>query len=198
VLTVAAFLAGLIGVQFPPTFGGLSGIRNCDQLGKEKGPDIMISSRLIAFVLVGVTAYATALAFAKENTGIVVASRGTVTAEASGQERALTQGDEIFISDQIVTGEKSFAVLQFVDGAKVTVRPNSAMVIEDYVYNGNDADAATLSLVSGGLRVITGAMAKTHPDNYKVKTPVALMGVRGTEFSVQLCGDQICEQEVVE
>ena len=76
-----------------------------------------------------------------------------------------------------MTGPKSFTVLQFLDGAKVTVKPNSEIVIEDYVYNGNADDRATLSLVSGGLRVITGAMAKNNPENYKVKTPVALMGV---------------------
>ena len=54
---------------------------------------------------------------------------------------------------------------------------------------------ATLNLVSGGLRVITGAMAKSNPENYKVRTPVALMGVRGTEFSVFLCGDALCDED---
>jgi hypothetical protein len=117
---------------------------------------------------------------------------GDVTAEIGGELRILKQGDDIFVTDEITTGDKSFAVLQFVDGAKVTVRPNSAIIIEDYVYNGTDEDVATLSLVSGGLRVITGAMAKSNPENYKVRTPVALMGVRGTEFAVMLCGDQLC------
>jgi hypothetical protein len=125
---------------------------------------------------------------------MVVASRGTVTAEIGGDIRTLHQGDKIFISEEIVTGDKSFAVLQFVDGAKVTVRPNSAVLIEDYAYNGTDDDTATLNLVSGGLRVITGAMAKSNPENYRVRTPVALMGVRGTEFAVMLCGDQICAE----
>jgi hypothetical protein len=125
---------------------------------------------------------------------MVVASRGTVTAEIAGDIRTLHQGDKIFISEEIVTGDKSFAVLQFVDGAKVTVRPNSAVLIEDYAYNGTDDDTATLNLVSGGLRVITGAMAKSNPENYRVRTPVALMGVRGTEFAVMLCGDQICAE----
>jgi hypothetical protein len=41
-------------------------------------------------------------------------------------------------------------------------------------------------------------MAKTHPENYKVRTPVALMGVRGTEFSIQLCGDQLCAEDQME
>jgi len=154
-----------------------------------------LHSKIMTGLVLGSSLFASSFAMTAENTGIVVASRGTVTAEIGGQLRSLTQGDEIFVSDQIVTGDRSFAVLQFVDGAKVTVRPNSAIVIEDYVYNGNDQDVATLSLLAGGLRVITGAMAKSNPENYKVRTPVALMGVRGTEFSVMLCGDQVCTED---
>jgi len=94
-----------------------------------------------------------------------------------------------------MTSNRSFAVLQFTDGAKVTVRPDSTMIIEQYLYAGNDSDEATLNLVEGGLRVITGAMAKSNPENYKVRTPVALMGVRGTEFSIMLCGDEVCAED---
>ena len=153
---------------------------------------LKMHSKALTGLVLGFSIFASSFAMTADNTGMVVASRGTVTAEVGGEQRILKQGDDIFVNDQIITGNKSFAVLQFVDGAKVTVRPNSAMLIEDYVYNGTDQDSATLSLVSGGLRVITGAMAKTNPENYKVRTPVALMGVRGTEFAVMLCGDQIC------
>jgi hypothetical protein len=132
-----------------------------------------------------------------DSSATVVVSRGMVSAASSGDERVLGQGDAVFVSDTVTTGDKSFAVLQFIDGAKVTVRPNTTMLIEEYAYTGSDQDAASLSLVEGGLRVITGAMAKNHPDNYKVKTPVALMGVRGTEFAVMYCGDKACDEAEV-
>jgi len=155
-------------------------------------------SRVFIILIASMAGFATQ-AFASEAKGLVVASRGTVIATtAAGESRELKQGNEVFVEDEIMTGPKSFAVVQFLDGAKVTIKPNSEIVIEDYVYNGNSDDRATLSLVSGGLRVITGAMAKSNPENYKVKTPVALMGVRGTEFAIQLCGDEVCEQEIIE
>lgn len=157
-------------------------------------------SRTVLVMMVGFAGLVSE-AVAAEATGLVVASRGTVIATApDGESRELKQGDEIFVTDEILTAPKSFAVLQFLDGAKVTVKPDSEIVIEDYVYNGNAGDKATLNLVSGGLRVITGAMAKNNPENYKVKTPVALMGVRGTEFAIQLCGDNVCDNgvEVIE
>jgi hypothetical protein len=136
---------------------------------------------------------------AADSTAIMVASRGDVVATTAGEDRELTQGDSIFEEDQVSTGPKSFAVLQFVDGAKVTIRPNSILVIKEYVFNGGDEDAATLSLVEGGLRVITGAVAKAEPDKFKLETPVALMGVRGTEFAVVLCDDgTVCQEDGLE
>ena len=148
-------------------------------------------------ILAGIILVSPLTAIGLDSSATVVVSRGVVNAVSSDEERVLGQGDAVFVSDTVTTGDKSFAVLQFIDGAKVTVRPNSSMLVEEYVYTGSDKDAAVLSLVEGGLRVITGAMAKSHPDNYKVKTPVALMGVRGTEFSVMLCGDAICDADEV-
>ncbi len=132
---------------------------------------------------------------AAEGIATLVASRGEVTATSTDVERSLTQGDSVYVEDRVTTGDKSFAMLQFIDGAIVTVRPNSEVIIEQYVFNGEDEDAATLNLMEGGLRIITGAITKSQPESYKVKTPVALMGVRGTEFAIMLCNGQICDQE---
>jgi hypothetical protein len=167
-------------------------------LGKEKGlVNMKTSLRILAsFALFTLMASSVAVA-QQDSAGMVVASRGEVIAMANGGSRELKQGDFIYVNDEILTSGRSFAVLQFTDGAKVTVRPDSTLIIEQYLYAGNAEDEATLNLVSGGLRVITGAMAKSNPENYKVRTPVALMGVRGTEFSIQLCGDDICAEDEI-
>jgi hypothetical protein len=162
-------------------------------LGKMK-----ISSRILTSIVLVAALSVSTIATAEDSSGMVVASRGEVIAMSNGGSRELKQGDFIYISDEIMTTNRSFVVLQFEDGAKVTVRPDSTMIIEQYVYNGNAGDEAELNLVSGGLRVITGAMAKSNPENYKVRTPVALMGVRGTEFSIVLCGDNVCDEEGME
>lgn len=139
---------------------------------------------------------ASTIAIAQEDSaGMVVASRGEVIAMSNGGSRELKQGDFIYASDEILTSDRSFAVLQFSDGSKVTVRPDSTLIIEAYLYSGSVEDKTTLNLVEGGLRVITGAMAKTNPESYKVKTPVAEMGVRGTEFSIMLCGEEVCTED---
>jgi len=154
-----------------------------------------MSNRFLASIVLVATMAVSTVAVAEDSSGMVVASRGEVIALSNGGSRELKQGDFIYVNDEIMTTNRSFVVLQFEDGAKVTVRPDSTLIIEQYLYNGDAGDEAELNLVSGGLRVITGAMAKSNPDNYKVRTPVALMGVRGTEFSIMLCGDDVCAED---
>jgi hypothetical protein len=108
--------------------------------------------------------------------GMVVAKRG----EVHDQHRdALQQGAEISEGDIITVADQSFVVIQFEDGSKLTIRPNSELIVTEYTMAG-----AELELVRGGLRLITGLIGKENPDKYMIRTPVALMGVRGTEFSI--------------
>jgi hypothetical protein len=110
-----------------------------------------------------------------------VAIRGEVM--VNGQE--IQQGAELDNGDRVVSTNQSFVVLQFTDGSKVTVRPMSEFTIDNYSYMEGE-DEARFDLARGGLRIVTGAIAKSNPDNYTLNTPVALMGVRGTEFAIQL------------
>lgn len=143
---------------------------------------------------------ASPICVASTQVAMVVAVKGAVTVQRDTQvddrlvksDTSLSQGSHVYVGDSITAGVRSFAVLQFVDGAKVTIRPNSEMSINVYDYETENPQAE-LGLVSGGLRILTGALAKTNPDDFKVQTPVALMGVRGTEFSVQMCGNSVCD-----
>ena len=112
---------------------------------------------------------------------LVVAIRGDVM----GGSIYLEQGSSVAVGETVITAERSFVVLQFTDGAKVTVRPQTEMVIETYEYMSEN-DQAEIHLVSGGLRIITGAISKNDPDSFTLSTKTALMGVRGTEFSIQV------------
>ena len=132
---------------------------------------------------------------AADSSGMVIASRGEVSVISNGERRPLKQGDFIYEHDEIIAGDRSFTVLQFVDGAKVSLRPDSSLIIEQYLYASGGEDAATLSLVAGGLRVVSGAIASSQPSNYRIRTPTALMSVQGAEGSLTICGDAICDQK---
>ena len=139
---------------------------------------------------------------AQDSSGMVVASRGDVSVISKGESRPLRQGDFIYEQDEITANNRSFVVLQFVDGAKLSLRPDSLLVIEQYLFAGSGDSVATLRLASGGLRVVSGAIASGQPESYRIRTPLVLLHVQGTESSLTLCGDKVCEQkglvEVVE
>ena len=134
-------------------------------------------------------------AYGDSPVGMIVAAKGTVTVNTDNESRVVKQGDNIFTHDIVEAYDKSFAVIQLSDGSKVTVRPRSSVEVEDYSYQSDNTDRVALNLLSGGLRVITGVVAKTNPENYTVQTNVALLGVRGTEFSVEICGTELCTSE---
>lgn len=109
---------------------------------------------------------------------------GNVLAVSSSGQRPLSRGSELNAGETINTGNGR-AQLRFADGALMSLQPQTEFRIDDYNYNGkNDGqEKGVFSLVRGGLRTITGQIGKATPDSYKVTTPVAMIGIRGTEWS---------------
>jgi len=143
----------------------------------------------VALVLCAVQAHA-------QNAGTVSFATGDVTAERQ-PAATLAKGEPVFASDAIITGAASRAQLRMSDGAKIAIRPQSRIVIDEYAYaaaapagsavSATD-DSSVISLIKGGFRSITGAIGKDNPQNYEVRTAVGVLGIRGTNFAVLLCG----------
>ena len=116
--------------------------------------------------------------------------RGAVTAQHSSQGvRILGKGAKVFEEDVVTTANRSFAIVKMVDGTKITLRPNSSLGIEKYIARNSRSDGAVLNLFKGGIRALTGFISKRNKDAYKIRTPVATIGIRGTEFDARLCSD---------
>ncbi|NKB39409.1 MAG: hypothetical protein GKR93_19930 [Gammaproteobacteria bacterium] len=125
--------------------------------------------------------------YAEEPIGDVVFSRGAVSAQtAGGQIRLLGKDADVFRTDTITTAPKSFAVIKLNDGTRLSIRPDSILAISDYADKAGE-ESATMRLFRGGLRAISGLISKNDPDAFKIKTAVATIGIRGTEFDARLC-----------
>jgi hypothetical protein len=133
--------------------------------------------------------------YSQDNSGMVVASRGDVSVISNGESRLLRQGDFVAEKDQIIAAERSFTVIQLFDGSKISLRPESALFIEQFQFSAGNEDRAILALLSGGLRLVPGAIAAENPDNFRIRTPDSLMAVEGKESSLSLCGEAICEKQ---
>ena len=141
-------------------------------------------SLLLPFVLLlGLLLSVAALA-APEAIGTLAESRGKV--EINGA--AVTPGAELRLGMRVATGSSSQAVLKFADGQTVVVGPESVFWIKNYRYAGNKPQENRFSseLVQGGMRFISGALAKETPQAVEIDTPVATIGVRGTDFTAVL------------
>lgn len=137
---------------------------------------------LVLYCLSGAAAFA-------EDAGYVYFARGDVSARnEQGASRALHKGDVLTQGDAVITGKGALAQIKFTDGALVSLQPNSNFRIDSYRYQGqtDGSEKGHFSLLKGGLRTITGTIGKQNRDNYKLDAVVATIGIRGTEFTVQL------------
>ncbi len=130
----------------------------------------------------------TGFAAAADRAGEVVIARGVATAHNSGAAaRIVGPGSEVFEGDVITTGPRSLALLKLDDGTRVTLRPDTSFQVEEFDTTANQ-ERAVLRLFKGGLRAVTGFMSKRNPDAMRLRTAVATIGIRGTEFDARLCG----------
>lgn len=122
--------------------------------------------------------------------GEVEFAKGVGAAQAaSGTPRILSQGVPIQPGDTVTMGSNSFAVLKLTDGTRMTLRPNTAIRFDQYAYKQPDRpDGLFTSLFKGGVRMVTGLIAKSSPSAARLTTPTATVGIRGTDFDARICG----------
>jgi len=123
--------------------------------------------------------------------GRVALARGQVVlASAGGVERPVRAGATVREGETVRTGLRAFAILLLEDGTRVSVDQDSEFRVDRMRPSAEEPSTgqAILSFLRGGLRVLTGAIARGAPDRYKIRTPVATIGIRGTGMDFQCQG----------
>ena len=128
--------------------------------------------------------------------GEVIQARGqAIAVDQRKVSRDLEVGDGVFVGDKIVTGEDGFVRLLMVDEARLDLRCYSIMVIEKYDLQSSKR-RSILNLLQGSLRKVSGEIGKWKEDVYELKTPVASVGVRGTEYALRVFQSKGCDGSV--
>ena len=106
--------------------------------------------------------------------------------KADGSVVPVLRGGPIYVGDRISTSSGGHVHVKFKDGALLSVRPNSSLLVEQYDYDPSKPEDSTvkLNLEEGVARTISGDAAKGARENFRLNTPVAAIGVRGTDFAV--------------
>ena len=132
-------------------------------------------------------------ATAKERIGTTVFARGAVTASLQDDIRLIGHGTPIYEQDVLTTGRDSFAIMELDDGTEMILRPNTVFRFDEY-RTTEGAESMRLNLFKGGMRTVTGVAARRAPDAFELRTPVATVGVLGTDFSARLCESDCAEE----
>ena len=132
-----------------------------------------------------------------QTAGEVEFSRGVGFAQTPGEApRTLGRGLPLREGDRLTTAEGASAIIKLQDGTRMTVRPNSELVLQQYQFRENAPDNSFLmQLVRGGFRAVTGVISKNSPNAARIQTNTATIGIRGTDFDARLCSGRECAQE---
>ena len=119
--------------------------------------------------------------------GLVKVAKGSVHLERGSEKLAVVVGTALRPGDVIVTGADGAAGVTFSDNSLVSVGPGSEFAIDKYQFDPTThVGEFEGSLRHGRLAAVSGKMVKQTPESMKIRTPSAIMGVRGTEFLVQV------------
>ncbi|HEX6321411.1 MAG TPA: FecR family protein [Burkholderiales bacterium] len=153
---------------------------------------ILIVAALLAAASPGTWAQAPAA-------GRLVSVTGEVGIVGSdGVRRAAERGGDIREGDTVVTGDSALAQARMSDGSLISVRADSEFKLEQFAYKGREDRSASfvVNILKGGFRTITGLIAQVNRSGYRINTPAATIGVRGTHFEVVHVLPQIASQQV--
>ena len=121
--------------------------------------------------------------------GKVMEAQGDVQARSGEALRPLSVGDDVFQGDTLVTGEEAGIYVQFNDQTRLSVGAQSEISLEQYIYDADDASRSNLlfEMSTGLFRTVTGEIADQNPDHFKLRSPLATIGIRG-HHRAQQCG----------
>ena len=124
-----------------------------------------------------------------EDAGQIKVSKGAVRIDRAGQRLPAAVGAKVQPGDVVVTGADGSVGILFLDASLLSAGPNSVLSIDRFVFNSTTNEGSfEASLKKGTLAAVSGKIAKQSPEAMKVKTPAAVLGVRGTEFLVRTLG----------
>jgi hypothetical protein len=118
--------------------------------------------------------------------GHIKVARGQVHIERAGRTLPAVAGAVVEAGDVVVTGADGSVGITFLDNSLLSAGPRSVLAIDRFAFDSTTHQGAfQSSLRKGTLAVVSGKIARQSPGAMTVRTPAALLGVRGTEFVVR-------------
>jgi hypothetical protein len=145
----------------------------------------------VAVFCLSVFCFAAAItnAAAAPKIGVAAAVRNDVQRLAGSGGQPLAVGSDLFTNERIRTGEASAAQILFLDKTSLTVGPRAELTLDRFVYDpAKGTGQVVVNAVQGAFRFVTGSQ---NPRSYSIKTPIGVIGVRGTIVDLIVANGQV-------
>ena len=128
-------------------------------------------------------------AWGAESAGRVKTLVGSAMVARDSSTLVVVIGQRVFPGDRISTSPGSYVGVTLHDDTQLTIGPGSEVLIREFEVNASSyAGGLAVSFLKGTARVITGIIAKHTPQRVNFSTPTMTIGIRGTDFIVDLEG----------
>ena len=125
--------------------------------------------------------------FADTSIAVIKTLKGDVSVLRGNDVINATLGTELFAADTLKTSSNAAVGILLHDDARLSLGPDSTMSLDQFSFDTKSHDGqANVSVKQGTLSVISGKLTEKRPGALQVKTPSAILAVRGTEFSVKV------------
>ncbi len=132
-----------------------------------------------------------AMADADIAAGMIKVSKGQVSILRAGVMLAGTVGARVYAADKIRTGANGSVGISLKDNTLLSAGPDSAISLDKFTFNrSTHAGAMSVGIKRGTLSVATGKIAKQTPESVDFHTPSSILGVRGTEFAIEVIANE--------
>ena len=138
--------------------------------------------RLIVIAVVLLSGFACGHVAAQGAIGAVSRIQGDSNGTRGGATRALGLNESVFLNEVVSTGEAARLELTFTDNTRLTLGEKAKLTLDRYVFNPAARSRTIKFGVVGAFRFLSGQSSKLANSNVSVTTPVATIGIRGTEF----------------
>lgn len=147
----------------------------------------MHAKKKLPTILLLALATATTFAQAQVPAGTIKRLTGESQVLSASGARAAEVGGTVYSGDRVVTGKASAVGLTLHDGTQLAVGPGAAVTLQNYAFDSTTRNGSLLVDVSrGAMRMVSGLIARQDPGAVGVTTPTATIGVRGTDFLVDV------------
>jgi hypothetical protein len=135
-------------------------------------------------------------AYAQAVAGTVKTLLGSAYVQRGSERVTVTKEMPLYSKDVIVTGSSAFVGIVLSDGTKITAGANASLNLANYEFNKDTKKGAmNVNVTKGVIQVASGVLGKTSRENVQFNTPVATIGIRGTNFVIDVGSDEEEDKE---